>query len=127
SIAQEPDGQVNSIQPDTEEAAPVLPIRHSGLPPLVWAAAGLLFGLACTTVLAYREWSDLQLRAAEARRALADTGLAQLQVPLERAASILRAMQTLFLANDRMDQTGFTQYYTRLYDDNGAYTSMAFA
>jgi len=118
---------VNSIQPDTEEAAPVLPVRHSGLPPLVWAAAGLLFGLACTTVLAYREWSDLQLRAAEARRALADTGLAQLQVPLERAASILRAMQTLFLANDRMDQTGFTQYYTRLYDGNGAYTSMAFA
>lgn len=118
---------MTSIQPATEHTAPGLPARRAGLPPLVWAIAGLLFGLACTTVLAYREWTDLQQQAANARAVLADTGMVQLQVPLQRAASILRAMQTLFLANDRMDQTSFTQYYGRLYDGTGAYTSMAFA
>lgn len=118
---------MTSIQPATEHTASGLPARRAGLPPLVWAIAGLLFGLACTTVLAYREWTDLQQQAANARAVLADTGMVQLQVPLQRAASILRAMQTLFLANDRMDQTSFTQYYGRLYDGTGAYTSMAFA
>ncbi|WP_083491075.1 bifunctional diguanylate cyclase/phosphodiesterase [Stenotrophomonas terrae] len=118
---------MNFIQPDSEQTTAELPARRSGLSPLAWALAGLLLGLACTTVIAYREWLDLRHEAAEARRSLADTGIAQLQVPLERAASILRAMQTLFLANDKMDQAGFSQYYSRLYDASGAYTSMAFA
>lgn len=127
NIAQEPDGQVNFIQPEQEEPAHALPARGGTFTPLAWAVAGLLFGLTCTAIIAYREWSDLQHRAADARRALADTSVAQLQVPLERAASILRAMQTVFLANDRMDQTGFSQYYARLHDGSEAYTSIAFA
>lgn len=118
---------MNFIQPDTEDGEQVLPARASGLPPLAWAVAGLLFGLTCTAIIAYREWSDVHSQAAETRRNLADASVVQLQVPLERAASILRAMQTVFLANDQMDQTGFSQYYARLYDGSDAYTSMAFA
>ena len=118
---------MNSIHPDVEASAPAPPVRRAGLPPLAWALTGLLVGLACTAVLGFREWKDLQQHAAEARGALADAGAAQLRQPLERAASILRAMQTLFLANDKMDQSSFSQYYARLHDGTGAYTSLAFA
>ncbi|MGE8280895.1 MAG: EAL domain-containing protein [Stenotrophomonas sp.] len=105
----------------------MLPDRPRGLSPATWAAAGLLLGLACTAIIAYREWSDLQTRAAEARSILADAGVAQLQEPLDRASSILRAMQTLFLANDQMDQTAFAQYYARLRVGDEPYMSLAFA
>src|SRR6218665_1758026 len=46
--------------------------RRVGLPPLAWAAVVLLLGLACTGIVAHREWRDLQQRAEDARRALAD-------------------------------------------------------
>jgi CHASE1-domain containing sensor protein len=105
------------------------PSRRRGLPPLAWAAAVLLLGLACTAIIAHREWRDLQQRTEDARRALADAGAARLRVPLEQAASMLRAMQTVFLANDQMDQARFSQYHASLRSPlaPGTYTSMAFA
>lgn len=110
-------------------ALPAPPPRRAGLSPRAWAAAVLLLGLACTAVVAQREWRDLQERAEEAHRALADAGTSQLRVPLEQAASMLRAMQTLYLANDQMDQARFSQYHASLRSPlaPGAYTSVAFA
>ena len=118
---------MNFIQSDHEDSARAFPIHDGSLPPLAWAVAGLLFGLTCTAVLAHREWSELQHRTEQASSTLADTSVAQLRVPLDRAASILRSMQTVFLANDRMDQAGFSEYYTRLNNGRDAYTSIAFA
>ena len=99
------------------------------MPPLAWAAGVLLLGLSSTAVVAHREWRDLQERAEEARRELADAGAARLRVPLEQAALMLRAMQTVFLANDQMDQARFSQYHASLRSPlpPAAYTSVAFA
>ena len=99
------------------------------MPPLAWAAVVLLLGLSSTAVVAHREWRDLQERAEEARRELADAGAARLRVPLEQAALMLRAMQTVFLANDQMDQARFSQYHASLRSPlpPAAYTSVAFA
>lgn len=83
--------------------------RLLGFPPSAWAAAVLCTGLAFTAWLAQREWHDVQQRAEEDRRVLAASALRQLRQPLETVAAELRAMQTVFLANDRMDQIRFTQ------------------
>ncbi len=118
----------NTNQLQSEPVLPLSPPRR-GVSPLIWALCGLLFGLACTVLLGVREWRDLHQRGMEAERNLADAGVSQLHMPLERAASILRAMQTLFLANDDMDQAQFEQYYERLLStrEPGPYTSLAFA
>jgi len=115
--------------PGDAPASPAPSSRRAGLSPRAWAAAVLLLGLACTAIVAQREWRDLQERAEEAHRALADAGVSQLRVPLEQAASMLRAMQTLYLANDQMDQARFSQYHASLRSPlaPGAYTSVAFA
>lgn len=115
--------------PGDAQAPPAPPSRRAGLPPMAWASAVLAVGLLCTAVVAHREWRDLQERAEEARRALADAGAARLRVPLEQAASMLRAMQTVFLSNDQMDQARFSQYHASLRSPLAptAYTSLAFA
>lgn len=117
-----PPGHANAATPGT-------PDRRLGLPPMAWAAAVLLAGLLCTAFVAHREWDDLQDRAEEHRSALADAGIARLRVPLEQAASMLRAMQTVFLSNDQMDQARFSQYHASLRSplQPGSYTSIAFA
>ena len=74
-----------------------------------WALAVLLAGLAFTAWLAWSEWRDLTERTDAQRRTLAQAAVRQLRAPLQTVASELRAMQTVFLANDRMDQIRFTQ------------------
>ncbi|MEL1263167.1 bifunctional diguanylate cyclase/phosphodiesterase [Pseudoxanthomonas putridarboris] len=105
------------------------PTRRRGLPPMAWAAAVLLGGLLLTGWVAHREWRDLHAHAERMRHARADAGAARLRVPLEQAASTLRAMQTVFLSSDTMDQAKFAQYHANLRSPlpEGAYTSVAFA
>lgn len=83
--------------------------RLLGFPPVAWAAVVLLTGLAFTAWLAQREWTELQANSQAQRHALAHAAVRQLRQPLETVASELRAMQTVFLANDRMDQARFDQ------------------
>ena len=96
---------------------------------MAWAVAVLVGGLVFTGWVAHREWRDLNERAHHAQQVLADTGAARLRVPLEQAASLLRAMQTVFLSNDAMDQATFAQYHANLRSPlpERAYTSVAFA
>jgi diguanylate cyclase (GGDEF)-like protein len=110
-------------------AAPGTPSRRVGLPPVAWASAVLVVGLLCTVIVAHREWRGLQESAEASRRALADAGTTRLRVPLEQAASTLRAMQTVFLSNDQMDQARFSQYHASLRSPlaPASYTSVAFA
>ena len=74
------------------------------MPPAVWASAVLVAGLLFTAWVAHREWRDEHRRTQAAYAALADGSALRLQAPLQDAAATLRAMQTVFLANDRMDQ-----------------------
>ncbi|MET0814695.1 MAG: diguanylate cyclase, partial [Pseudoxanthomonas sp.] len=88
--------------------------RRLGLPPAVWALAVLLVGLLFTAWVARREWLDERARAQAAYSAMADASLARLRAPLEDAAAVLRAMQTVFLSNDHMDQAQYEQYSENL-------------
>ena len=85
-----------------------------GLPPAVWASAVLIAGLLFTAWVAHREWLDERQRTQAAYATLADSSALRLQAPLEKAAAVLRAMQTVFLSNDHMDQRKFEQYSENL-------------
>ena len=88
--------------------------RLLGLAPAVWATAVLVVGLLFTAWVAHREWVDERERAQAAYAALADGSVLRLRAPLEDAATMLRAMQTVFLSNDHMDQHKFAQYSENL-------------
>lgn len=88
--------------------------RRLGLPPAVWALAVLVVGLLFTAWLARREWLDERASAQAAYAASADASLVRLRAPLEDAAAVLRAMQTVFLSNDHMDQPQFEEYSENL-------------
>lgn len=85
-----------------------------GFPPFAWAMAVLFIGLGFTVWLVSREWNDMQARAQSYQREVADDASRQLRVPLDAAAAELRAMQTVFLANDHMDQERFSQVTANL-------------
>ena len=84
------------------------------MPPLAWAAALLIIGFLFTAWVARREWRDAQHRADAAYQAAADQGVQRLEAQLAAAAALLRAMQTVFLADDHMDQAQFSQYNENL-------------
>ena len=79
-----------------------------------WALLVLVVGLLFTAELARREWRAAQHRAEVMQQTLADAAQARAQAPLEAAAQALRAMQTVFLSNDHMDQALFAQYQANL-------------
>ena len=79
-----------------------------------WALLVLVVGLLFTAELARREWRAAQHRAEVMQQALADAAQARAQAPLDAAAQALRAMQTVFLSNDHMDQALFAQYQANL-------------
>ena len=83
-------------------------------PPLAWAALALVIGLAITAVLGQREREAARLRADTLHASLADAAQARLREPLDAASIALRAMQTVFLSNDVMDQADFARYQTNL-------------
>ena len=80
----------------------------------VWAMLVLLVGLLFTAELVRREHDSMRREAAVVRASLADAAAARLREPLEAAALTLRAMQTVFLSNDHMDQALFAQYQRNL-------------
>ncbi|MEO8366182.1 MAG: EAL domain-containing protein [Pseudoxanthomonas sp.] len=84
------------------------------MPPLAWALALLVIGFLFTAWVARREWRDSQHRADAAFQVAADQGTQRLDAKLATAAALLRAMQTVFLANDHMDQAQFAQYNENL-------------
>ena len=79
-----------------------------------WAVLVLVVGLLFTAELARREWRAAQHRAEVMQQSLADAAQSLAQAPLDAAAQALRAMQTVFLSNDRMDQALFAQYQDNL-------------
>jgi len=89
-------------------------LQAPSLPPAVWALLLLAAGLLSTAALARREWQGAQESAQALHRSLADAAQARLREPLEGSALLLRAMQTVFLSNDRMDQAGFAEYQRNL-------------
>lgn len=101
----------SSLPPSSAGATPAddLP-RRLGPPPAVWALAVLVAGLLFTALVAHSEWLDERERTQAAYAAMADGSVLRLRAPLEDAASVLRAMQTVFLSNDHMDQQSFEQY-----------------
>ncbi len=88
--------------------------RRLGIRPAVWALAVLVIGLLFTAWIARREWRDERANAQARHAAIADASLARLREPMDEAAAVLRAMQTVFLANDLMDQSQFEQYTQNL-------------
>ena len=106
------------IHPSPQAPAALAPAdempRRLGLPPALWALAVLVVGLLCTAGIARRVWLDEHASAQATYSAMADTSVARLRVPLENAAAVLRAMQTVFLSNDHIDQPGFEQYSENL-------------
>ena len=96
ALTQEYSPQVDATTTIARDAPPPRPSSaRARMPPLAWAAAVLVLGLSSTGVVVHREWRDLQERAEEARRELADAGAARLRVPLEQAALMLRASDGL--------------------------------
>ncbi|RYZ71426.1 MAG: diguanylate cyclase, partial [Lysobacteraceae bacterium] len=85
-----------------------------GLPPWAWALAALLVGFLFTSWVAQREWRDAKARANAAHEVAADQSVQHLQAQLAAADALLRAMQTIFLANDRMDQNQYSEYTDNL-------------
>ena len=84
------------------------------LPPIGWAALVLVLGLLVTAVLAQRESRIADARTAGLHTSLADAAQGRLREPLEGAAVALRAMQTVFLSNDAMDQGAFARFQQNL-------------
>jgi diguanylate cyclase (GGDEF)-like protein/PAS domain S-box-containing protein len=109
---------VNAVSPSSQSSAggttaDEVP-RRLGTPPAVWAMAVLVAGLLFTAWVAHRVWLDERERTQAAYAALADGSALRLRAPLEKAAAVLRAMQTVFLSNDHMDQRKFEQYSENL-------------
>ncbi len=88
--------------------------RLPGVAPSLWAAVVLLAGLSLTGLIARNEWQDLNADADASLELRANSSVRQLVDPLNDAAASLRALQTVFLANDRMDQDSFTRYVESL-------------
>ncbi len=82
-----------------------------------WALVLLVIGLLVTAELARREWRQARTAADSLHRSLADAAPARAIEPLQSTAHILRAMQTVFLSNDRLDQDLFLQYQENLRAD----------
>ncbi|UNK56226.1 EAL domain-containing protein [Pseudoxanthomonas daejeonensis] len=81
---------------------------------VAWAMLVLGVGLLFTAEMARREWLDARGRAQVMQQSLADAAQARVLVPLDTGAQALRAMQTVFLSNDRMDQQTFAEYQSNL-------------
>ena len=99
------------------------------MPPLAWAVALLVVGFLFTAWVARREWRDTSKQADIAHRVAANHAVQRLDSKLTAAAALLRAMQTVFLANDHMDQAQFSQYNDnlRLRDRLPGHVATAFA
>ena len=89
-------------------------LRASRLAPGAWALLVLLVGLVCTAEGMRRERSMVDAEASAMHQAMANTAQERLRVDLDRAAQALRAMQTVFLGSDQVDQAIFDRYQQNL-------------
>jgi diguanylate cyclase (GGDEF)-like protein/PAS domain S-box-containing protein len=79
-----------------------------------WALLVLVGGLLFTAGMARREWLEARAGAEVMQQSLADAAAVRVLEPLVSAAQVLRAMQTVFLSNDSIDQPAFAQYQDNL-------------
>ncbi|KRG68205.1 bifunctional diguanylate cyclase/phosphodiesterase [Pseudoxanthomonas dokdonensis] len=116
-------------EPDTAVSPGDALLGLRGISPPAWALTALLLGLVLTGLLAYRDMLVQREHLRGQWEALADRVPRQLQSPFERTAAQLRAMQTVFLANDRIDQAQFARYNDNLMRSNrlGSHLSTGFA
>ncbi|WP_019399085.1 EAL domain-containing protein [Pseudoxanthomonas sp. GW2] len=89
-------------------------LRASRLAPRTWALLVLLAGLLCTAEAARRELVAVQSEARAMHRAMGRSAQERLASDLELAAQALRAMQTVFLGSDHVDQAIFDRYQENL-------------
>lgn len=89
-------------------------LRASRLAPAGWALLVLLAGLLCTAEGVRRQYARVQAEAQAMHRSMASSAQERLRVDLDRAAQALRAMQTVFLGSDRVDQAIFDRYQQNL-------------
>ncbi len=119
---------VNGLLPASPDRGRALP-QAPALASPAWALLVLLAGLMITAELARREWNDVHDRAATMHNALADAAAGRLREPLSTAVLALRAMQTVLLSDDLMDQRLFSEYHEnlRVRDQLHGYVVTAFA
>ncbi|KAF1701454.1 bifunctional diguanylate cyclase/phosphodiesterase [Pseudoxanthomonas suwonensis] len=89
-------------------------LRAPRLAPRTWALLVLAGGLLCTAEAARRELAAVEADARVMHESMADTAREQMAKDLGRAAFILRAMQTVLLGNDQIDQAVFDRYQRNL-------------
>lgn len=89
-------------------------LRASRLAPAAWALLVLLIGLLCTAEAVRRQHGAAQADAQVMYRSMAGSAQERLHVDLDRAAQALRAMQTVFLGSDQVDQAVFDRYLQNL-------------
>ena len=80
----------------------------------LWSLLALLLGLAVTLVVHHQQEHWQQTEQTHARDELANKSYAALQTKLHSAESLLRAVQTLYLASDEVTATEFASFYTNL-------------
>jgi diguanylate cyclase (GGDEF)-like protein/PAS domain S-box-containing protein len=80
----------------------------------LWGMLALLSGLALALAVYHQQKQRREVEQTFVRDELANKAYAALQTKLHSAESMLRAVQTLFLASDEVTATEFNSFYTNL-------------
>ncbi len=80
----------------------------------LWSLLALLVGLALAMAVHHQQKQRLEVERTFVRDELANKSYAALQARLHSAESLLRAVQTLFLASDDVTATEFGTFYANL-------------
>ncbi|WP_425543170.1 bifunctional diguanylate cyclase/phosphodiesterase [Rhodanobacter soli] len=80
----------------------------------LWGMLALLSGLALALAVYHQQKQRREVEQTFVRDELANKAYAALQTKLHSAESMLRAVQTLFLASDEVTATEFNNFYTNL-------------
>jgi len=89
-------------------------LRASRLAPGTWALLVLLAGLLCTAEAVRREVGAVRAEVRAMQLSMARSAQERLRADLDMAAQALRAMQTVFLGSDHVDQAIFDRYQQNL-------------
>lgn len=94
---------------------PLMPSPRSWrMAALLWSLLALLLGLLVTLAVHHQQVQRLQAEQAFVRDEMANKTYLSLQARLRSAESLLRAVQTLFLASDEVTATEFSDFYANL-------------
>jgi diguanylate cyclase (GGDEF)-like protein/PAS domain S-box-containing protein len=80
----------------------------------LWSLLALLLGLTLALLVHRQQQQRLQAEQTFVRNELANKAYAALQTRLHSAESLLRAVQTLFLASDEVTATEFASFYINM-------------